>query len=131
MMDIYMEDKYKIVKLLLKYILLIGVFYVLAKVPVPYTDLKPFTVVMYYALLWSNYNVLGVSVSFSVGYALGVFEILPLYVLVSTLTIGISTYYIHKKLGKGYNILAISIYMCLSLVPLLFIGNINLYFIRE
>lgn len=125
MMDIYMEDKYKIVKLLLKYILLIGVFYVLAKVPVPYTDLKPFAVVMYYALLWSNYNVLGVSVSFGVGYALGVFEILPLYVLVSTLTIGIITYYIHKKFGKGYNILAISIYMCLSLVPLLFIGNIN------
>lgn len=125
MQDLEVDDRYKNIKIVLKYIMLCGVFYVFARSVVPYTTLQPFASVIYYALLWCNYNVWFTSIAYAIGYGLGVFAIAPLYVMISTLVIGIVTYLIHRKIGKGYNVISISIYLVLSLIPILFIYGID------
>ena len=119
------EDRYKNIKEIAKYIVIGAIFYVFARVCVPYTVLRPFASVMYFAMLWSEFNLWFTSISYAIGYGLGVFEILPLYVLVSTIIVGIVSYLIHKKIGRGYNVVSISIYLAISLVPMLFINDID------
>ena len=99
--------------------------YVYSRAILPYTTLKPFACAIYFALLWCGANVWLTSLCFAIGYSLGVWEIMPIYVMVSTVLVGISTYFIHKKVGRGYNATAISIYLTLSMLPILFIKGIN------
>lgn len=119
------EDKYRVIKIILKYVMVFLVFYVFSKTIIPYTELKPFACAIYFALLWCDYNLWFTSIAFACGYGLGIFEIMPLYVLISTLVIGIVTNLIHKKIGKGYNAISLSIYLGISLLPILFINGLD------
>ena len=111
--------------LILKYILMIAVFFVLSKAQIPYLELAPFACSLYFALLWCDSNVWLTTLSFCLGFGLGVFEVNSLYVMLSVITFGIITNLIHKKKKKGYNALSISIYLTLSLLPILFIHGIG------
>lgn len=124
-LELSLNNKYKYLKLVVRYALLFVMFYVFAKINIPYTNFKPFASVMYYSMLWCNYNLWLTSICYALGYGLAILEILPLYVLVSTLVVGIITYLIHKKIAKGYGAIAISIYLGVSLIPLMFIYGVN------
>ncbi len=54
-----------------------------------------------------------------------------MYFMLSTIIIGIITNLIHKKKQKGYNAISISIYLVLSLIPMLFksgVGFQNIFY---
>lgn len=117
----YVEMDVKSINIvIIKYALMISVFFVLSKSNIPYIHLAPFACSLYFALLWCNTNLWLTSASFCLGFGLGVFEINSMYFMLSTIIIGIITNLIHKKKQKGYNAISISIYLVLSLIPMLF-----------
>lgn len=122
---ISVEDKFKTLKIILKYVLLFGVFFVFSKAKIPYTNLMPFACALFYISLWCNTNLWATTFVFSLGFGLGNFNIPMLYVLICVVVVAITTYYIHKKIGKGYNALFISLYLGLSMMPILFVNGVN------
>lgn len=121
----FSTEKFKWLKLVLKYGVLFGIFYVLSKAQIPYTSIKVFSFSIYFVLLWCNFNLWGTTLVFASAFVLGNFNINMLYVLVSVVVIAIITNLVHKKIGKGYNALSISIYLTLSLVPIFFVNGFN------
>ena len=121
----YTSEKFKGLKIVLKYLIMFVIFYIFSKAKIPYTYLMPFACSIYFACLWCNTNLWGTTLAFALGFGLGNFEINMLYVLISVLTFGIVTYLVHKKIGKGYNAVSISIYLAISLLPIMFVNGID------
>ena len=122
---ISVEDRFKKLKIILKYILLFMMFYVFSRAKIPYTNLMPFACSIYFVSLWCNTNFWATTFAFSLGFALGNFNIPMLYVLITIIVVSITTYYIHKKLGRGYNAFFISLYLAVSMLPIMFIYGVD------
>ena len=113
-----------------KYLLFFCLFYVMFKANIN-NIVFPFSIGIFFALIWCNQNVIGLSLGFTLASYLSDFSLYTLLSSVIFCALFACIYFIHYKLKKPLKYLHILIYACICYAPKLFIQlyflDINIY----
>jgi len=99
-------------KLLFKYLFIYIIFYLLSRAE--FCNVSPFLVAIYFALMWTGFNLFATSFGFCAFSLIKDFSLENIYITITVVAVLFFCYIFHKKLKLSMNIVLVGVYALIS-----------------